>query len=1618
MEEEACSDVDEEGAIPVFAAEEPREGEEENADAALDLYQAMEEEADDREALPSADSVPGPVSRGFCSGEGNDTADVNVFSNTRGEAAANDDEAAEGASHGVQASAEVVEGDGDKEEEENKFTIRNCLHLYGMLIRMGCRAMTKEAYERMTTMLALGAECGPFLKDISWRKGNVKNPEDQSVPLSDVRLKTRSHILPSRATVTRNMRLVLKYLAIPSTVVRLWVDTRTVGAAAVARQSEETEKKNSEETTGARGGGARRNRSSCDVRVVLPSEIVRADVLNAVLWEAMNSDESEKELKSSRLINCRGELYGPNLWIDAVRPLSPSFATSLSEGSRVPDGSWRWTYCGIGDVVEVRATTALKQGLRQSPIECESCKCSLETGPDGGKYYFGVREAVGQKDDKSVIGKISVVWNVGGASSWKDVNRFCRKVTSGSEESMASLAGRARAGEVNYENDGQDQDQDILARFQCKADRTCSSDSIVLALLLSRAAEGRSYKTADTSSSGGKSILPWTPVKPGDTVAMVPLPRNDNLFCPCSCCTQTTNSCVLVINRWWREGKEHTRQMTYVPDIADAITKIAESAAAAGREDDCPFGSRAQRGHHAGGVVKNPTVARRGEDSVGSTSARVTAVWVRPPATGTGAALGRDDFGGRDGTFTAAMRRRMRTVAPGSGLMKNTKGEIVPYFTYRGYAYHDGFRKEIHRQTSVTGVYWGCLNLPASRRQCSGHVRCVSLCPAGTDVKAVYKVMLDDIMKSAVHGIDCVTPDGKDVIVFIDLVCVLGDTPAINGLLDVGGQSSNTQCHLCNYTLESEAGAGIRGGGKDEAAKHRVRARYTDRTTYGALRAHSRNMYRHDAVRGALCGRANLKNAGMSSDAEDTAAEDEKEGIVSSVWPLHDYARSFERAALTRKLPRDLHGRPILPPWFCPYRACLPVPEHLMCGLFVDAVNLALSSFRRPGDVAAVNLYFHAYQEACGIVTQSQIVNASKPILNSMTMSAQYGLSFVAERALLAVAANPSRKALDEQTISGSKEKTLRDAIELVGSAAALIAAFWRAPDPGDPDRDVFAQEFGDLVSCHLKRIDDLCKKPRTQTPGLPRSRSRANAGSNSILPSGTRFGRRNARSVYNVEDAEEADTAKKKNKVKTPDELARKFCDVPNTHRLMELGASFVPFIQHGHFIAELVFENKHQPLKRLLERFIGQRLPHLFAVQWELLNDFKGRLCSLYEGAITHNPDMEVVAKYIRGLIPLLFGRDTAPAGAGSVDADKILQVRNIIGVQNFVPDYFKNNPQSLMTPRRSHDGASGAVPTSQKYVWKACNGYDRTRSAENKSVLSQHLVREIAAANAKYFPQQKLYGWPEKLHMSLDNGKPAERFRTGQHQFLRKIVIGSIVSCCVSDSSFDDSSNPFINVAGASPDCPPLIADNAERQARRENGQHGDASRHGNERVRYFCVDDLYTLVDDSSAEEREQSDSEDGRSNESANPLLHCVIVAVVRDVFDNVSGVHATMETTDAKTQLAVRSNAAVFGPANTGCVNVSPYRLLRMDGSGGAGIRPVAVLTACEKTGEEMMERDGEETEEEAGGKEPNRSEGCDVQHVGDSTRLRLVHGRTCGTRNGGCFFIRDKRSGFPHRSA
>lgn len=59
--------------------------------------------------------------------------------------------------------------------------------------------------------------------------------------------------------------------------------------------------------------------------------------------------------------------------------------------------------------------------------------------------------------------------------------------------------------------------------------------------------------------------------------------------------------------------------------------------------------------------------------------------------------------------------------------------------------------------------------------------------------------ILDDLIEGASKGFDVMDADGVNRKVFLDVVGILGDTPALNASLDVMGHTALACCHLCGF---------------------------------------------------------------------------------------------------------------------------------------------------------------------------------------------------------------------------------------------------------------------------------------------------------------------------------------------------------------------------------------------------------------------------------------------------------------------------------------------------------------------------------------------------------------------------------------------------------------------------------------------------------------------------------------------------------------------------------------------------------------------------------------------------------------------------------------------------
>lgn len=75
-------------------------------------------------------------------------------------------------------------------------------------------------------------------------------------------------------------------------------------------------------------------------------------------------------------------------------------------------------------------------------------------------------------------------------------------------------------------------------------------------------------------------------------------------------------------------------------------------------------------------------------------------------------------------------------------------------------------------------MYTQLLNLSPEELLSAGAIRVLSLGPPGYDVKDLCGIVLGDVIRLMKCGVLCWTADGEEVIVFIDVVCGLADTPA------------------------------------------------------------------------------------------------------------------------------------------------------------------------------------------------------------------------------------------------------------------------------------------------------------------------------------------------------------------------------------------------------------------------------------------------------------------------------------------------------------------------------------------------------------------------------------------------------------------------------------------------------------------------------------------------------------------------------------------------------------------------------------------------------------------------------------------------------------------------
>ena len=1468
---------------------------------------------------------------------------------------------------------EESEGDDDCPvwaQERGVFQFLNPMKLSGYMMRIGSVRLDQRAYNllRIHTQVLTGLGNAEKLREMRWQVMHPENEDAPEQPLHEMQLRRGVRMYPSVTTILRGVKDMLKSLTPPMKFIFTAIDISKAGGRSVARRS------------------AKRLKTASDLHPALtetdspPENITRVGfgLPSAITMEdALVKSVLDAKISTSRGISKRGDeciddnlavhgrdvFYAREPGMDAIDPLKEEWLQAVLHfpGS---DGSWQWTQALVGRHVLVHFDeTLLPEVLGQTEV-CDACRPVVfnEESPNG--FCFKKEDAIALTQESSVKGQAAFgilrsIWTVQGTASWKDVNLNVREKAQTESSSVRRLSQYLSLASLPGA---------VSATEPPKKKKTKKN-----------AKRSRLDLEHETSA-----LLPWSPLKPGDTVAMVSLPEVSKRQCLCGTFSWSSTSYLVLVSRWWATHGEVTQQAIFVRNIDSVIKNIEANAGDNSRLQMCPFGAfpRAEGGFST--VFMSPL--RRQEHGLNPVAARMRLFAIRSGANGENECPASPLTPGSEGegsgvsaydTIRNRLETKVRNAASTYGILRyNDDGDHDYYFVERIYLYHDGFHDKLKRPDSVNGVYMGSLNLPMARRRCAAHIRILSLCPPGTDVKAVYSVILDDILESAINGVDCITSDGKRLKVFIDLMFILADTPAATELLDVPGHTAKYPCHLCNYSLPSEVGSG-RGKGKHAAAKARYGSRYTRLDSWGSLVANSRSIFVHQAIRSSGASAEELKRCGIlpipNGEVDDhshgntleSEVPENSDGnaVVSSVLPLHDFASKYMKAARDGRLPRDHEGKPLLPHTFCPYKCLPPVPDHLFHNMFKYALVLALKMLHSKRDAKAVELYMQMYQSMCGIVVQSQIVDVDNRDLLNMSMTEVYALSIVADRALTAVADSTARKAFTTQ----KDERELRKAIRLVASAARIIAFFWTKPHIlqelyGTED----SVEFERLVQGHLFMIQELCQStqvlPNTGPDVCENGGGTEQGGPNQ---------NRNESSIDDQPENAESDARW------DPDGTARSYIDKPYCHRLLELAKVFYPIIGHGSLLGELACETKHQQNKRALEGFVGNSEPHVLAMETAFLDDYKARVSNLYEIAKSFLIGTPEGDGAIRGLVRYFFGKLALFRMPADVSHQTRLKVLNVLGVDAISSVILRDTWRPLMSGmdrpgvKKVTSAPQWKVPhMSQQVVLQGCG---LGKAVEDLVKSYEREERDVP---------MEVCQWLGSVVRCNSDGPVAEQTSSGMHEFMRQVRIGSVVTCRVIVANGEEqqplqTSSPFLPVASQ------VLQTQKAASEGHESLDEADVrnSQSYQFQMRYFCVLSLYT------AQQRDRvSENETGQGY---------AVRAVVSPVVDAET---KTVITRNAEA-LYRRSRALhTSGDFDIMSEGLSPCSILDLDGSN-ATIKSVAVLPCCEK------------------------SKGCGVYTDESDMDSEIVHGQpthgpACGPEKGGEFFIRDEATGYPHRSA
>jgi hypothetical protein len=310
--------------------------------------------------------------------------------------------------------------------------------------------------------------------------------------------------------------------------------------------------------------------------------------------------------------------------------------------------------------------------------------------------------------------------------------------------------------------------------------------------------------------------------------------------------------------------------------------------------------------------------------------------------------------------------------------------------------------------------------------------------------------------------------NGKEVVVFLDVVGFVGDTPAISHVLDVRGHNALAPCPWCSFL-------------RDDNELHRG-SRYGFPTSMNARHSSfMRFKSRAESFRKAAPSDKDCQTLGFTRH------------ISAESTPFHELARALSEAK--KNVPKNVDGNPVVPACLDPYRACIVAPDHLFFGLSQNVIEAAISCCSVPERKAAESYMLIALR-GYGLPVQNKLFGESAPFLLSMSISQVSSVLLVAPAAFRTVKAMRGRK--DSTKANGLVEGSILSknprhstssgvVLHLLQSFQSLVSETMFYPESdldGTASIDEFNRDAGWFrmdklyrMACkHVKDLDDVCK--------------------------------------------------------------------------------------------------------------------------------------------------------------------------------------------------------------------------------------------------------------------------------------------------------------------------------------------------------------------------------------------------------------------------------------------------------------------------------------------------------------------------------------------------------------